>query len=558
MSETAGHPASATGITMTSANRQRLPGRRWWLVWLLLVAAALASRYPELPDRAVGNIILIASIFLIVVTWLVWFYRYGAYPLAARRGAVLLPGSLVVAAIAVFQVQSWQGSLMPNFAFRWSPDPDETLERIETPAQQIRPDLAATTPQDFRQFLGPNRDSIVRGVLLKKEWQSPPELIWKQRIGAGWSGFAAVNGFAVTLEQRGPWEILSCYEIATGEACWTQEEETRHESTLGYVGPRSTPTIHNGNVYALGATGRLRCVNGADGAVIWSHDLFAENGFDQEHAEQAVPWGRSASPLVVDQRVVVPVGGPPDGPYTSLIAFDAETGAEIWRGGKRQASYASPSLVTLDGVRQILCVNEDHLTGHDVDTGDELWEYPWPSRSNAQAATSQALALAGDRVFISKGYSKGAELLQVVQDSPAEWSAENIWATREMKTKFSNVAVHAGYAYGLDDGILECIRSGRRKTPMETGAVRLWADSLGRRCAAGISRRWPRHHGRRDAAEAPRTGRISGHRRTDLEHVMPLRRSPAGAKRGRGRVLPAAVAIAHALPSGLSRRGRQL
>ena len=87
----------------------------------------------------------------------------------------------------------------------------------------------------------------------------------ERRIGAGWSGFATVNGFAVTLEQRGPLEILACYEIATGKARWTQEEETRHESELGYVGPRSTPTIHNGRVYALGATGRLRCVNGSDG-----------------------------------------------------------------------------------------------------------------------------------------------------------------------------------------------------------------------------------------------------------------------------------------------------
>jgi outer membrane protein assembly factor BamB len=294
-------------------------------------------------------------------------------------------------------------------------------------------------------------------MLLKKEWQTPPELLWKRRIGAGWSGFAAVNGFAVTLEQRGPLEILACYEIATGEPRWTQQEETRHESTLGYVGPRSTPTIHHGYVYTLGATGRLRCVNGADGAVIWSHDLFTENGFDQEQAEQAAPWGRSASPLVVDQQVVVPLGGPPDGPHTSLIAFDAETGAEIWRSGKHQVSYASPSLVTLGNVRQILCVNEDHLTGHNVDTGEELWEYPWPSRSNAQAAASQALALPGDRVFISKGYSQGAELLRVERSSPAEWSTDTIWATRDMKTKFSNVAVHAGYAYGLDDGILACI-----------------------------------------------------------------------------------------------------
>ena len=461
MSETSERPIP----TDAAANRRGFPSRRWWAFWLLCIIAALVSRHPELPDRAAANIILAVALAILGLSWGLWFCRYSAFPLGIRRAVTWLLGGLVVAAPITLQVQSWQGGLVPRLAFRWAPAPDETLDRIQTSDQEVQPILSTTTPHDFPQFLGPARNSIVRGVFLKKEWTSPPELLWKQRIGAGWSGFAAVNGFAVTLEQRGPLEILACYEIATGKASWTQEEETRHETQLGYVGPRSTPTIHDGRVYALGATGRLRCVNGSDGSVIWSHDLFAENGFDQEQAESVVAWGRSASPLIVDQRVIVPVGGPKDGPRTSLVAFDAETGAEIWRGGKRQASYASPSLATLSSVRQILCVNEDYLTGHDIDTGAELWDYPWPSTSNAQAAASQALALPDDRVFISKGYSKGADLLHVERGSSSEWSAENVWETRAMKTKFSNVAIHEGYAYGLDDGILACVdlKNGKRR-----------------------------------------------------------------------------------------------
>ena len=451
MSETTEHPPAV------AADKRRFPSRKWWVLWLLCLIAALLSRHPELPNRANGNIILAAALAVLIITSVLCFYRCSAFPFVVRSAAAWLLVLLCVAAPIVVKVRSWQGGLIPTLAFRWSPDPDTTLQRIQISERETQPNLSTTTPHDFPQFLGPDRDSAVRGIYLKKEWTSPPELLWKQPIGAGWSGFAAVNGFAVTLEQRGPLEILACYEIATGKARWTQEEETRHESRLGYVGPRSTPTIHDGRVYALGATGRLRCVNGSDGSIVWSRDLFAEHGFSQEEAESAVPWGRSASPLVVGQRVIVPVGGPPNGPYTSLITFDAETGAEIWRGGKRQVSYASPSLVTLCGVRQILCVNEDYLTGHDIETGAELWDYRWPSSSRAQAAASQALALPDDRVFISKGYSKGAELMKVSGGSTVGWSADNVWETRAMKTKFSNVAFHEGYAYGLDDGILACI-----------------------------------------------------------------------------------------------------
>ena len=85
-------------------------------------------------------------------------------------------------------------------------------------------------------------------------------------IGAGWSGFAAVNGFAVTMEQRGPDELVTCYTIATGEVQWAHALTARHGTIMGGVGPRATPTIHAGRVYALGATGVLRCLDGATGA----------------------------------------------------------------------------------------------------------------------------------------------------------------------------------------------------------------------------------------------------------------------------------------------------
>src|SRR5205807_4314259 len=142
-------------------------------------------------------------------------------------------------------------------------------------------DLTTTTAEDFPHFLGPERSCWLPGPALARDWSTqPPKVIWKQPIGAGWSAFSAVNGYAVTMEQRGAEEWVTCYEIATGKPIWGHAIETRHENPMGGVGPRGTPTIHQGRVYALGATGILRCLDGATGKLLWSDDLRKRYGVD--------------------------------------------------------------------------------------------------------------------------------------------------------------------------------------------------------------------------------------------------------------------------------------
>ncbi len=144
--------------------------------------------------------------------------------------------------------------------------------------------------------------------------------MWRQPIGAGWSAFAAVNGYAVTMEQRDEQELTTCYEISSGQLVWANGVEARHATTIGGIGPRSTPTIHEGRVYCLGATGVFRCLDGSDGTELWRHDLQQEFGVQDE--SQGVAWGCAAAPLIVDQLVIVPAGGPADGRKYSLVAYD--------------------------------------------------------------------------------------------------------------------------------------------------------------------------------------------------------------------------------------------
>jgi outer membrane protein assembly factor BamB len=168
--------------------------------------------------------------------------------------------------------------------------------------------------------------------------------------------------------------------------------------------------------------------------------------------------------LIVDDLVVVPGGGQGE-KCRSLIAFNKLTGNVVWEGGDDQIGYASPMLATLGGVRQIVIVNEATVSGHDVATGKKLWSVPWFGSSSGDANCSQGFPLAGDRVFVSKGYGLGSALLQLRNDG-SSFAVEPLWESRRvMKTKFTNPVIIGEYVYGLSDGVLECVEleSGQSK-----------------------------------------------------------------------------------------------
>ncbi len=441
------------------------PGPRYWIIWALCVLAIAFVRNLEV-DLAGINIATMVLTGIAVGLLLFWWVFQSAFPAAIRW----LPPTILIVAASVFLVRyrpyKTSGGLSLQFVPRGELVGDQLLDATPGTDSGITVDLATTTANDFPRFLGPDMNSVVKTIRIIPDWdQNPPKELWRSEIGAGWCAFSCVNGFAVTMEQRGDSELVTCRDVETGKLCWTHAIETRHETVLGFVGPRATPTIFNGRVYAMGATGFLRCLNGADGTEIWVRDLFGEYGISPDDGGGVI-WGRATSPLIVDDKLFIPVGGNGSGQRTTLLAMNVDTGETIWEAGKHVSSYASPMLMTLHGERQIVSMNEDILTGHDLETGKELWDHPWPGKSNANANVSQPNAVGNDRILISKGYGGGGQLLQI-EKSGDEWFADVVWESKRiLKTKFSNVAIRDGLAFALDQGVLCC-------ADVETGD-RLW------------------------------------------------------------------------------------
>ncbi|MDP6469306.1 MAG: PQQ-like beta-propeller repeat protein [Pirellulaceae bacterium] len=424
-----------------------------WCVLLVLVRVANVSG-----DHAIVNILTLVFGFLAVSALVSWFAFLSGYPRVLRFGGLTVLIGAISAFCMSYRIYQVSGELVPMFRLRHAASPDELLKQPPVMTGK-NVSVRETTPDDFPEFLGARRLGRVDTVRLAPDWTAqPPKELWRRPIGAGWSGFAVVNGVAMTMEQRGDHELVTCYRVEDGALIWSYTIEGRHKTFMGGIGPRATPTINDGRVYSQGAFGTVSCLDGASGAELWREELLGRYGIPRDDDVKAIGWGRSGSPLVVDDLVIVPAGGPRDGPHVSLVAFDKTRGTIAWESGDRQISYSSPVLATLGGKRQVLIVNESNASGHDPKSGRMLWQVEWPGGSTTNASVSQAVPLPPNQFMLSKGYGGGAALFQLTATRAGKFEVRDVWRnTRVLKTKFCNVVVHHDHVYGLSDGILECV-----------------------------------------------------------------------------------------------------
>jgi outer membrane protein assembly factor BamB len=403
---------------------------RSWLVPAVLLGAAaglitawwLPEEVADAQKRVQRTMVLGASTVLALLAWLGCFA-----PLAARTRALAAGGALGVLVLlaAAFRIEGTSGNLVPILRLRWARGPDAPRE-----ASGAGPAADPSGGASFPQFLGPARD----GRLPDARVGTPPRLLWKREVGAAWSGFAVAKGRAVTQEQVGPEERVAALDPATGRTLWSTADAARYDTPLGGIGPRATPAIDGDRVFALGATGILNALDLATGARIW-------------RAELGLPppdYGFAGSPLVDAGRVLVQAG-------SSLLAFDRGTGKRLWEVPTDGTSYASPQILTLAGVRQIVLLNHASCTGHDAATGAPLWRHAWRGQ---QPKVAQPVAIGGDRLVISAGYGVGADAFRVTPSG-----TEPLWTSPRLKAKFSNFVHHAGHLYGIDDGRLVCVNA---------------------------------------------------------------------------------------------------
>lgn len=314
------------------------------------------------------------------------------------------------------------------------------------------PDPAPASRDYWTDFRGPNRLGIYDEMPILTDWPSGGlKRLWKLPVGGGYASFTVAQGRAYTIEQRKENEVVAAYDVNTGRELWTNSWKAHFSESMGGDGPRTTPVYEGGRVYALGAEGELRVLDAATGKAVWTKNILSDNGANN------LTWAMSASPLVVDDKVIVLPGGRGG---KSVVAYNKLNGARIWSSLDDEQAYTSPIAVTLAGKRQLVVVSAQRVMGLTLDAGQLLWELPWVTEYNVNA--THPIVVSQNRFFISSGYDHGAAVVELTPDGD-KFATRVVWQNKKMKNKFNDSVIYQGHIYGLDEGILACI-------DIETGA----------------------------------------------------------------------------------------
>jgi outer membrane protein assembly factor BamB len=404
------------------------------------------------------------SAAIVAVLWLAGTWWAGK---KVRRIGLVTVMLILWGVTGMVRFDGMQATGEPNVRWAWQPTAEEKFmegrkaavaaSAVPTGAEALRGRTMVLAKKelpavkvgagDWAQFRGPKQDGRLTGVSIDTDWAAHmPKLVWKQRVGPGWGSFAVASGRLFTQEQRKAEEAVVCYDAESGEELWAWSHAARFEEESSGAGPRATPTIDGGRLYAMGATGVLTCLEARDGKWVWSTDVqAATNGVMPQ-------WGYASSPLVLGGKVMVFAGGK-DGKGTA--AFDAGTGKLAWAAGKAGHSYSSAHRAVLGGVEQVLMISEWGIESFAAEDGKVLWAHEWPTIA---CRVVQPVILGETDVLVGSGtgQEQGVRRLHVTNDK-GTWKVEVVWTARNVRPYFNDGVVVGQYYFGFDNDRLCCL-----------------------------------------------------------------------------------------------------
>ncbi|MCI0702398.1 MAG: PQQ-like beta-propeller repeat protein [Planctomycetia bacterium] len=341
---------------------------------------------------------------------------------------------------------------------------------------------------DWPTFLGPTRDGVSTEKGIIKPWpEKGLRKVWECDLGRGYAPPVVATGKLYHCDRFGDNIRLTARDATTGKELWKYEYATTYEDYFNYdPGPRASPVVDDDRVYLYGPEGVLCCVKTADGKEVWKVETKAKFFFHQNF------FGVGSVPVVDGNLLLVPVGGSPKGPRpldlrnakpngTAIVAFNKKTGEVKWTTGDELASYASPTITTINGKKTCLYFARGGLMGFDPQTGKVDFRYPWRTKGEESVNASNPV-IVGDKVLLTEAYGVGSAFIDLKGGKPKE-----IWTDRE-KDRLDkslmchwNTPIHVdGFVYGssgrhTEDGDLRCIE-------LATGDLK-WRQKRTTRCS---------------------------------------------------------------------------
>ena len=295
--------------------------------------------------------------------------------------------------------------------------------------------LPLTAPtNDWPQWRGPDRDGISR----ETEWRSEGRPAWDRRVGLGYSAVSVVGDRLYTAgwDEEDEKDVVWCLDATTGDVVWEHRYPAKKWDKYHGGGTQSTPSVAGENVFVLNREGRFLRLDSETGDARWSRNVA------EEHDLELPTWGFSASPLVLEDTVVLNVG--------PVLACDRGNGKVLWRSERDYGhAYSTPVDAKLAGQDVLVVLGGAGLAVLERDGGRELGFYEWKTKYDINAGTP--VIVGDDRILISSGYGHGAAMVRFTGDA-----IETLWETKALRSQMATTMLVDGHFYGLDDKVLKC------------------------------------------------------------------------------------------------------
>jgi outer membrane protein assembly factor BamB len=308
--------------------------------------------------------------------------------------------------------------------------------------------------QDWPQWRGPNRDGEMR-FSEPKAWPETLITKWKVPVGDGYASPIFASGRILQFARQGENEVAMSVDPESGKILWSQSYPAPYEPVQSAArhgkGPKSTPLYYDGKLYTFGISGILSAFDAASGKVEWRKE------YTKDFKGTWPQFGTSMSPVSGDGLIVALIGTNDDG---AIAAYQAKSGAQKWIWKGDGPAYASPVIVEIGGVKQVVTLTQKYAVGLSLASGDLLWRIDFPGRSGMNIPTplrfGQRLILAGD---------PGTMLLQVNQRDNS-WTAEKAWQITELTMRFSSPVQKGNLIFGFSNrnsGMFFCVDAEKGK-----------------------------------------------------------------------------------------------
>jgi outer membrane protein assembly factor BamB len=347
--------------------------------------------------------------------------------------------------------------------------------------------LSPAAPQDWPQFLGPDRTGVVPG----SGWEAvgAAEPLWTRNVGLGYSCPSIVGEHLVTMgfHPEENQDVVLCLDPETGEELWWHAYEATDAPRYHGGGTLTTPTIAGGVVYTVNRHGRAFALDLETGEPRWERDYRTELELERTFH------GYCASPVVLADRILLVLGG-------EALAVQRDDGEVLWRTEDHgDGAYTNPTVFVRQGRTLAAVMLGQTLLVLDMADGSVVHRMEWPLQGNA-VHVAQPL-LIDDRLLISSAYEKGAAMLRLGD----ALEPEVLWTSRKLRNKVTGLYLYDGHVYGFDESVLKCFdlegNERWRERGLGMGALSIAGGRLRRRPRNTASSRGAR------SSRAARTGR---------------------------------------------------